>query len=120
MHPRLPSFLLRIGLAIVFGYAATASFLDPIAWQGYFPRFLRELIPANILLTTFSIYEILLALWLLSGKYTYYAAILASITMAAIVLPNLNQLDVIFRDIAILFAALALAMLHRESRVSKL
>lgn len=116
MSLRLPSFLLRIGLAVVFAYAATASFLDPITWVGYFPRFLREIVPGETLLPIFSVYEIGLALWLLSGVRVFPAALLSAATMAAIVIPNMAVLDVVFRDVAILFMALALAALHRSDQ----
>ena len=121
MHTRLPSFLLRIGLAVVFGYAATASFLDPQSWIGFFPRWLRDIVPGETLLPIFSVYEIGLALWLLSGKAQFKAALVAALTMAAIILPNIMVLDVIFRDVAILFMALALmALVKSEARSTKL
>ena len=56
-------------------------------------------------------YQIGLALWLLSGKYTFYAAILAAVTLLGIIFPNISDLDVIFRDVAIFFGAVALALL---------
>ena len=107
----LVSFLLRVGLAIVFLYAAVASFIEPDAWIGYLPIFLRHIFPASILLGGFSIYEILLSLWLLSGKKTLYAASLSAITLIGIIFANIGALDIIFRDFAILFSALALAAL---------
>ncbi len=109
----LISFFLRVGLAIVFLYAAVAAFLDPNSWIGFLPSPLRAMLPAQALLTAFSIYEIILALWLLSGKKTYYAAILSGLTMLAIIVFNMGALDIIFRDVAILFMALALATLSR-------
>lgn len=107
----LALFLLRVALATVFLYAAIASFLEPDSWIGYFPDWMREVIPAKILLAGFSIYELALALVLLSAKFTKYAAWLAALTLAAIVIQNYSQLDVIFRDLGLLFAALALAAL---------
>jgi hypothetical protein len=52
--------------------------------------------------------EIGLGVWLLTGKYAKYAAGSAVIMFAGIILVNLNQLIVTFRDIGLLFAALAL------------
>lgn len=108
------SFLLRIGLAIVFLYAAIASFLDPLAWIGFFPSFLRDLFDANKLLMFFSVFEIALALWLLSGARAFLSGIVAAATLSGIILGNLEILDIVFRDVAILFAALALVVLHKE------
>lgn len=109
---KLASLLLRIGLAFVFLYAAIASFLAPDSWIGYFPLFLRNVIPAQTLLNSFGIYETLLGLWLLWGRHGFYAAALAGLTLLGIIIPNLGALDIIFRDVGILFAALGLVVLN--------
>lgn len=100
--------LLRVGLAFVFLYAAVASLLSPQDWIGYLPQAARNLIPAATLLKVISVYEIVLVLWLLSGKYLRYAAGLCALTLTGIVLSNLSIFVVTFRDIALIFAALAL------------
>jgi len=107
----LVSFFLRAGLALVFLYAAISSFLNPSSWVGFIPLFLRNLINANLLLFAFSVYEILLGIWLLSNKAIFYASLLSALTMLGIILPNLGALDIVFRDIAILFSAIALMIL---------
>lgn len=114
----LVSFLLRIGLGAAFLYAAIASFLEPESWIGFFPIWLRNLAPANYLLMTFSIYEIILAIWLFSSKKIFYAASLATLTLAGIIVFNISTLDIIFRDIPILFLALALMVIHKEASIS--
>lgn len=106
--------LLRIGLAVVFLYAAIAAMLDPNSWIGYFPGFLQNLIPAAILLPIFSFYEVLLALWLLSGRKLFYASMFAALTLVGIIGANTSLMDILFRDVAIFFAALALAALSRS------
>ncbi len=110
----LVSWLLRIGLAFVFLYAAISSFVNPDAWIGFFPAFLVSIVPAGFLLGGFSVYEIVLALWLLSGRWLMYAGYLAAATFAGIVLTNPGVLDLTFRDVGLFFAALALALLSRE------
>ena len=112
----LAFFLLRAAIASVFAYAAIGSFLTPDNWIGYFPIFLRHLIPQNMLLSGFSIYEIVLAGWLLSGKFTFYAAILSAMTLSGIVVFNFNQLDIIFRDFAIILAAASLAVFSFKNK----
>jgi len=107
----LVSFLLRSGLAIVFLYAAISSFLAPGNWIAYFPKFIRNFIDGNILLFIFSVYEVILGVWLLSNKKVFYVSILSILTILIIIIPNIFLLDVIFRDIAILFMAIALAVL---------
>lgn len=111
----LASFFLRVGLAVVFLYAAVASFLEPTSWIGFLPQWLRNIADPNALLWLFSAYEVILALWLLSGKKTYYAAILSGLTLLAIIVFNMGALDIVFRDVAILFMAVALAVLSKEN-----
>lgn len=111
----LGPFFLRVGLALVLLYAAIAAFLNPGAWEAYIPSFIGLIVPLSLFLTLFSIYQIGLALWLLSGKYTFYAAVLAAVTLLGIIFPNVADLDVIFRDVAILFEAVALAVLTYPS-----
>ena len=110
----LISFFLRVGLAVVFLYAAISSFLNPLSWLGFFPLWLRNIIPDTVLLFTFSIYELILSLWLFSSWRAYYAALLSGLTLLAIIIGNIGALDIIFRDIAILLMAVALAILHKE------
>ncbi|OGH08342.1 MAG: hypothetical protein A2171_00155 [Candidatus Levybacteria bacterium RBG_13_35_9] len=107
---RLFIFILRIGLAFVLLYAAVSSFLAPYNWIGYFPVFLRDLISENILLSTFSVFEIILGLWILWGKYLFYSSILASVSLLGIIIFNFNQMDIIFRDVSILLTAISLAV----------
>lgn len=112
----LVSLLLRIGLAVVFLYAAVASMLEPSAWIGFFPQFLQDIFSPGLLLLLFSLYQAFLALWLLSGIKIAWSALLASATIFTIVVANYRITDIIFRDIAIFFAALALVFLHRNTK----
>ncbi len=115
-YASLGPFFLRVGLALVFLYAAIASFLNPGAWEAYIPSWIEVVVPISFFLMGFSLYQVGLALWLLSGKYTFYAAVLAAVTLLGIIVPNIGDLDVIFRDVAIFFGAVALALLTFESQ----
>lgn len=106
------SFLLRSGTAIVLLYAAFSAYLNPGAWISFVPGFIARIIPVTAFLILWSIYEILLALWLLSGWQSFKAAVLASITLFAITVFNVIGLDIVFRDVAILLSAIALAVIH--------
>ena len=115
MHTeKLVSLLLRIGIAAVFLYAAIASTLQPLNWVGYFPEFVRNAAPVTIILPLFSLGQLILVFWLLSGKRTYFAAIIASITLALIIIANVRIFDIVFRDVAIFCAAVALACLSKN------
>ena len=113
---KLALFLLRVGIASVFLYAAIAAYLEPHNWVGYLPQFLRNIFPSNTLLMLFGAYQVILSLWLLWGKKTFWAAILSILTFIAIITGNIGSLDIVFRDIAILFAVLSLAVLTYESK----
>ncbi len=110
----LVSLLLRIGIAFTFLYAAIGGFVIPDAWVGFLPSFMTNIIPGSILLPIFSVYEIVLSLWLLSGWRIFYPALLSAATMAGIIFSDFSVFLITFRDVAILFAALALAVLHKR------
>ncbi|MDP6642137.1 MAG: hypothetical protein QGF74_02035 [Candidatus Nanoarchaeia archaeon] len=105
-------FLLRVGLAIVFLYAAITAFITPNNWIGFIPGFIES--GRETFLMAFSVYEILLALWLLSNKKIFWASVVAAVTMLLIVVGNIFVLDIVFRDVAILFMAIALSVLTCE------
>lgn len=114
------SLLLRVGVAFAFIYPAVAAFFNPIAWVGYFPGFIIDVIPFEIvLLHIFGISEIIIALWILSGKRIFIPSMLVVIYLFFIVAFNWGQMDVIFRDIPIMFMALALALSSKNIEQNK-
>lgn len=106
--------LLRVGLAIVFLYAAISSFISPEDWVGYMPEFLRDSAPVEVVLGIFSVLELGLAAWLLSGVYVRLAALVCVLMLLGIIVSNVSLLPISFRDIGLLFAALALAVMKEE------
>jgi hypothetical protein len=104
------SFLLRLGVAFAFIYAGLAALLNPDAWIGFLPIWLQS---AN-LLHVMSVYQILLAIWLLSDKQLYYSSILAALTIGGIIVLNFGSLDIVFRDVPILLVATALAIINKK------
>ena len=110
----LVKFFLRFGLAIVFLYSAISSFLQPTSWVGFIPNFVTYILPKTMFLHLHEALNLVLAIWLISSKKTYYAASVSSISLFLIIIFNLGALDIIFRDIAILFASLALIISSYE------
>lgn len=110
--PDLPSLLLRMGLAFVFLFAGIASLQQPLEWEGYVPHVVSSMLGITNGLRVIAIGEIILGMWLLTGKYAKYAAAVSALMFAGIILVNLNQLLITFRDIGLLFAALALYFLE--------
>src|SRR5215469_16412454 len=108
-------WLLRISIASVFLYATIAATLQPGNWVSYFPLFLTHMFSPYLLLHGFSLFQALLAVWILTGWKGFYAGLVSSVTLIAIIVANLTVIDILFRDIAIFFAALALALDARDS-----
>lgn len=111
-YSNLASFTLRVALAVPFLFAAIDATLQPEAWIGFMPVFLQNLFPTSLLLGAFSLYEAGLACWLLSGWRTKYSAFLAAATLLAITITNITVLEIVFRDVGLLLAALALGVLQ--------
>lgn len=107
-NPYVSQVILRIGLAFVFIYAGISSLKDPKEWIGYLPHFLATASYAHVLIKVFAVGEIGLALWLLSGKFVQYAALLAAAMLAGIVFANPANLIITFRDVGLVAMALAL------------
>lgn len=121
MHKaELASFFLRLGLAFVFAYAVFSFFVEPDVWMRYFPDFMIAAIPFPTLSNGFAVYEVILSLWLLSGKYIFLAAVLAALTIFGIIFFNLDAFNVLFRNVAIFFGAVALAILNTNSMLYKI
>ncbi|MDA1337684.1 MAG: hypothetical protein O3C23_02920, partial [bacterium] len=73
------SLLLRVGIAFTLLYVAVGSFLTPVNWIGFFPAFLFNFgVPRELMLGAFSLYELLLGLWLLWGKKLIYPALFSA------------------------------------------
>jgi uncharacterized membrane protein YphA (DoxX/SURF4 family) len=105
-------FLLRVGIAAAFLYPPISALSDPIAWSGYFPAFIQGLpIDSSLLLHAFGAVEVLIALWLIWGRHLRIPAVLATLMLLAIVVFNLNDFSILFRDVSLALAALALAFL---------
>ncbi|MES2087815.1 MAG: hypothetical protein V4467_02360 [Patescibacteria group bacterium] len=102
--------VLRIGVAFCFLYAGIGGFVNPQAWIGWFPKFMKDIIPGLLLLKMWGVYEIITALWILSGKYIFIPSLFATFSLAGLLVFNLGSMDVLFRDVTILFATATLAI----------
>ncbi len=108
---RLASLALRVGLAFVFLYAATEALLHPEAWIGYIPHSISNIVDAKVMLDSISAAQFILAAWLLWGRFSRYAGLLAVVLLGGITLSNLGALLITFRDIGLIGAALAVSVL---------
>ncbi len=103
------TFLLRLGVAFAFLCPPIDALFSPDSWIGYFPHFMRGFVPDSLLLSAWGLLEILVALWILSGKRVSFPATLATILLVSIVFFNLPQMEVVFRDLAIACMSATLA-----------
>lgn len=109
--------LLRVGVAFAFLYPPISAFFDPFAWIGYFPPFILDLpVEPKLILNAFGVFEIAIALWILFGKNIVIPCALAALSLLGIVLFNIPQMDVLFRDLSIAAMALALAVFNAHAR----
>jgi len=106
--------VLRIGIAFSFLYAGLSIIINPIAWSAFVPLWISNIFPGNTFLFSHGITDIVIALWLLSGRAIYYGALVAAFFLLLIVVVNLGALDIVFRDISIFFAAIALAVMSKK------
>ncbi len=113
--PSSANWLLRIAIAFAFIFPAYSAIGNPDEWLGYFPPFVLSMaqgigISDIVLLHTFGIFEVIIALWVLWGKKGYIPAALAAVVLGLIVILDFNQFSVLFRDASIALASAALAL----------
>ena len=108
--------ILRWGLAFVFFYAAVAALLNPADWVSFLPGPLASAPYADLLLSVFSVYELILAVFLFWGKKVYWSSLLATITLAGIVVANFQATNIVFRDIGLAMSGLALFEMSRQDK----
>jgi hypothetical protein len=108
----LAKYLIRFGLAFVFGYAAFEMYFRPENFIRYVPTFISNHEHIELFLKGFGIKEILLSVWLLTGWKGHYAALVSLFLIVGITGSNLEYFPVLFRNVAIGFAALALFLLE--------
>ncbi|MEK9176672.1 MAG: hypothetical protein AAB923_00060 [Patescibacteria group bacterium] len=118
--PAFADLILRVGLAFAFLYTPLNALWNPYSWIGYLPSFMRGFAPDLVVLHAFGFLEAVIALWLLSGKRIFFPSLAAAVILVAIVLLNLSNFEVVFRDLSIAAIAIALAVTHapRSSAVN--
>jgi len=104
------NFLLRAGVSFSFLYPPINALFDPYTWIGYFPKFMHGIVSDTLLLHTFGIVEVIIALWILSGKNIFWPSLAATLILLAIVFLNLQDFQILFRDITIAAIAFSLAL----------
>src|SRR3989344_6072154 len=107
---RMANLILRLGVAFAFLYPPIDALFDPDSWIGYFPKFMHGVLPDMVLLHGFGAVEAIIALWILSGKKIVLPSLAATVILTAIIIVNLQNFQIVFRDVAIAAMSLALAI----------
>jgi hypothetical protein len=109
---RLAKFFLRLGLAFVFVYAAVEIHFNPDNFLRYVPAFVTTQMDITQFLPLFGGAEILLSVWLLSGKWGRASSMISFLLLCAITIPNYAFFTTLFRNVAIASGALSLFCLE--------
>jgi hypothetical protein len=109
--------ILRLGVAFILLYPPYAALGDPTSWLSYFPPFVLALVHTwgisdITLLYSFGVFEVVLALWILSGWRIFTPSLVTTALLLAIVAFGYNDFEVLFRDVGLAAAALSLAIVN--------
>lgn len=116
MNFKNPSLFLRLGLAFIFIYAAVSAFVNPESWIGFVPGFIENTITRGYFLFVHDLINFGLGIWLLSGKKVFYSAIASCLMLSGIILSNISSFLITFRDVGLLMAAIALAVMDHQNK----
>lgn len=100
-------FLVRLGLAIVFGYMGVDKFLRPDVWLIQMPPVLQDL-GLNVIFVLGAV-EVIIALMLLSRRFYVLGAIGSTAILAGAIM-TMGVNDISARDAGLLFSSLALLL----------
>ena len=111
------NLLLRLAIAFAFLFPPYDSFANPNAWIGFFPQFMRGYVPDMTLLLAWGLVEVVIALWILSGKRIYLPTAAATILLLLIVAFNFSLMEIVFRDISLALVAAYLTVQSYTKRI---
>lgn len=106
----MPHLVLRAGVAFAFLYPPINALWNPESWIGYFPPWAFGYVPDLVLLHSFGVVEVIIALWILSGWRIFWPSLLATVMLLGIVVVDYYNFEVLFRDLSIAAASLSLAL----------
>lgn len=116
MRHEASDLFLRLGTALALLFPAIDAFLNPYSWVAYVPQLFGGIVPDMVMLHTFGIIEIVLGVWILSGRRIFWPSVAATVLILLVVLFNLGDFEVLYRDLAIAAMTFALAIAHRPHR----
>lgn len=108
------SFILRIGLGLIFLYFSIQQMMNPEAWASFVPQWIEEnIVSANKAVIFNSIFELCFGILLILGLYTRVTALLLGIHLLVISFSiGFNPVGV--RDFGLAIASLSLALREKD------
>jgi hypothetical protein len=106
------SVILRVGLAIVFGYFSIAQLLDPVLYAAYVPFFMQSTSTVYLNAVLDAILAVTILLSVFPRVMPFIGA--ARLGLVALTLFQAGIYDIAIRDFGIAMACLALAFIHEE------
>lgn len=108
----LALFIVQIGLGITFALTGVLILRDDDAWAHMVPDWFATYLPS---VRTFMIgiawFDLLVGIWLMSGYFVGIAAVVAAVhLLGVLVATGRHSFHETYRDIGLLFAAVALAV----------
>jgi hypothetical protein len=107
--------MLRIALAFAFAYPAISGLIAPNTWIISVPSFVGTYVTPHAFLLAYSILELLLAFSLLIVRRPVVPAVIAVIFLLFVIIPEVRALNTVYREVSLLFTAIALALLSRRA-----
>ena len=111
-------YILRLGLAIVFLYFAISQILDQSRWiylvpDRFFNFYINEILKSKLVFVN-GIFDVIIALSLLSGTFLKIFSILGFFHLVSITIFSLGFEPSGIRDLGLAFAMLSLFFLSRK------
>jgi hypothetical protein len=116
--------ILRAGAAFAFLYPPLDALIAPDSWIGYVPKFVLSTAHSVglgdlVVLHSFGALEVVVALWILSGKHILYPCVIGTVILVGIVAFNLAQFEIVFRDLSLAALMFGLAVMHSNRQTLK-
>lgn len=111
-NQKYATLILRLGIAFVFLWFGIDKFIHTVNWIGWVPQWMQALIPfsMNAFMYGQGVIETIIGLMLLVGYKVRFASLLASITIAGVLISLIGtgQAEIMVRDTGLLAASLSL------------
>lgn len=113
-NKKYASLIIRLGLALVFLWFGIDKFIHTLNWIGWVPQWMQSLIPfsMNAFMYSQGVIETAIGVMLLIGFKVRVASLLASITIAGVLISLIGtgQAEIMIRDAGLLAASLSLLL----------